>query len=188
MENVESIIKLLHATKPEVPKGKRYSLHTLVYFNLGWIICVLVLILAAVIATKVTDLKSDRLVSALSNFSMILSIILSISSILFAYFTSRDTNNQYIAMGKAIEEIRAVSLHSYINNSDLFLQVESIARDVGGLNSKYDWESKLSKYSDGAYLSKIQTSSDVSNVSNVTAGSENPSSNGGDVIPSKTAT
>lgn len=188
MVNLESINNFIKATKPEVPEGKRYSLHTLVYFNLGWVICVLVFILVAVIAIKVTDLECDRLVSILSNFSMILSIILSISSILFAYFTSRDTNNQYIAMGKAIEEIRAASLFSYINNSDIISQVESIAKDVGVLNSKYDWESKFSKYADGAYLSKIQTSSDVSNVSNVTAGSENPSSNGGDIIPPKTAT
>ena len=145
MTDIENVIKLISATKSETPQENKYSHHDLIYWNLFWVICILVICLVIVLSQKVTDLSSDRLISILTNFSTLLSIVLSISSILFAYYTSRDTNNQYVAMGKALAEIRAASYQSIINNSDLITQVESIARDVSVLNSKYDLQSFLSK-------------------------------------------
>lgn len=168
MTKIEDIIRLIQATKTNVPRERKYSKHAIIYCNLSWVIVLLAICLIGIVSLKTTEFGSERLVSILSNFSMLLSIILSISSILFAYFTSRDTNNQYIAMGKALEEVRAASYQSIINNSDLLSQVESIARDVSVLNSKYDLNAILSKYPSGNLMtdSKVKEISGISNSPN----------------------
>lgn len=50
--------------------------------------------------------NGDKLLSALENFSTILSIVLSISSISFAAYTSIETGRQFHFMSRAVEEIR----------------------------------------------------------------------------------
>lgn len=50
--------------------------------------------------------NGDKLLSALENFSTILSIVLSISSIAFAAYTSIETGRQFHFMSRAVEEIR----------------------------------------------------------------------------------
>lgn len=145
MTKIDDIIKLIQASKSDSSNDKRFGQHAIVYINLAWIILILAIILIIILSIDVAALNSDSLIKILSNFSTLLSIILSISSILFAYFTSRDTNNQYIAMGKALEEVRAASYQTIINNSDLISQVNAIAKDVSVLNSKYDLQSILGK-------------------------------------------
>ena len=50
--------------------------------------------------------NGDNLLSALENFSTILSIVLYISSIAFAAYTSIETGRQFHFMSRAVEEIR----------------------------------------------------------------------------------
>ncbi|MCF2634083.1 hypothetical protein [Prevotellamassilia timonensis] len=168
MAKIEEIIQLIQSTKTNAPQERCFSKHAIIYCNLVWIIALLLVLLVGMASLKATDLNSERLISMLSNFSMILSIILSISSILFAYFTSRDTNNQYIAMGKALEEVRAAGYQSIINNSDLLSQVESIARDVSVLNSKYDLNAILSQYPIGTSTT-MSKDADIQGISNSTS-------------------
>lgn len=76
--------------------------------NTKWIIGLLILVILLLatwlLVKNVTN--GDRLLSALENFSTILSIILSISSIAFAGYTSIETGRQFHDMSKAVEEIR----------------------------------------------------------------------------------
>ncbi|MCM1218481.1 MAG: hypothetical protein NC548_28670 [Lachnospiraceae bacterium] len=124
---------------------KRYSVHAIVYVNLAWVIVILGVIICYLMSIDITKINSKELLSLITNFATLLSIILSISSILFAYFTSRDTSNQYISMGKALEEIRANNNQITQNNSNLVSQVTRITENVTSLNNKYDIQELLSQ-------------------------------------------
>lgn len=136
MSNVEDIIKLINATKCEEEPKKKFQSYILIYTNVAWVIVLLVVILCILLSVDLTNLESNRIIFYIANFATLLSIILSISSILFAYFTSRDTQTQYVAMGKALEEVRAINFQIMISNSGLVSQVNDIAEDVSVLNNK----------------------------------------------------
>lgn len=76
--------------------------------NALWIIFLLVLVLMLLTTwiLKSFVVSGDGLLSALENFSTILSIVLSISSIAFAGYTSVETSRQFHYMSRAVEEIR----------------------------------------------------------------------------------
>ena len=76
--------------------------------NAKWIVSLLVIIVISLIAMILNEnvINGDKLLSALENFSTILSIVLSISSISFAAYTSIETGRQFHFMSRAVEEIR----------------------------------------------------------------------------------
>lgn len=76
--------------------------------NALWIISLLVLVLMLLASwiLKSFVVSGDGLLSALENFSTILSIVLSVSSIAFAGYTSVETSRQFHYMSRAVEEIR----------------------------------------------------------------------------------
>ena len=76
--------------------------------NAKWIISLLVLAVICFLVFILENLvmQGDSLLSALTNFSTILSIFLSVSSIAFAGYTSIETGRQFHYMSRAVEEIR----------------------------------------------------------------------------------
>mgnify|MGYP000068143861 CR=1 FL=1 len=76
--------------------------------NAKWIVSLLVMIVISLIAMILNGyvVNGDKLLSALENFSTILSIVLSVSSIAFAAYTSIETGRQFHFMSRAVEEIR----------------------------------------------------------------------------------
>lgn len=90
--------------KSEKRKAKSTSWPT----NAKWVIFLLALsvILLLVWILENIIVEGDKLLSALVNFSTFLSIILSISSIAFAGYTSIETGRQFHYMSRAVEEIR----------------------------------------------------------------------------------
>ena len=79
----------------------------IVMVHICWTLAILILIIVLLLTCGLKNLpEGSVLIDAITNFSTILSIILSISSILFAYYTSRDTSMQYRSMEKALEEVR----------------------------------------------------------------------------------
>lgn len=76
--------------------------------NAKWIVSLLVIIVISLIAMILNQnvVNGDNLLSALENFSTILSIVLSVSSIAFAAYTSIETGRQFHFMSRAVEEIR----------------------------------------------------------------------------------
>lgn len=76
--------------------------------NAKWIISLLVLAVICLLVFILENfvMQGDNLLSALTNFSTILSIFLSVSSIAFAGYTSIETGRQFHYMSRAVEEIR----------------------------------------------------------------------------------
>lgn len=76
--------------------------------NANWIISLLVLAVICLLVFILENLvmQGDSLLSALTNFSTILSIFLSVSSIAFAGYTSIETGRQFHYMSRAVEEIQ----------------------------------------------------------------------------------
>lgn len=89
--------------------------------NTKWIISILFLIVLLLSAWIVTNYIKDgnNLVDLLMNFSTLLSIVLSVSSIAFAGYTSIETGRQYYFMAKAVEEIRTTNRIMSENYKDL---------------------------------------------------------------------
>lgn len=158
MNNVDDIIKLIDATKDkEVPQGKLHY----IWINVVWIIVLLVVAICILLSIKLTDIDSQTIIFYVTNFATILSIILSISSILFAYFTSRDTQSQYVAMGKALEAIRATNWQIMFSNYSLVSQVGDIAKDVCSLNNKYDINTVLNSLVSNSTNAKDLSGNDI---------------------------
>ena len=86
-----------------------------------WIIFLLCLVIAVLIAWVLSNSISngDNLLRAIENFSTILSIILSISSIAFAGYTSIETGRQYHDMAKAVTQIETSNNIMSKNYKDL---------------------------------------------------------------------
>lgn len=76
--------------------------------NAKWIVSLLVIIVISLIVMILNQnvVNGDNLLSTLENFSTILSIVLSVSSIAFAAYTSIETGRQFHFMSRAVEEIR----------------------------------------------------------------------------------
>lgn len=88
--------------KGSLAKGSKWST------NAKWIISLLALAVICLLILILENfvMQGDNLLSALTNFSTILSIFLSISSIAFAGYTSIETGRQFHYMSRAVEEIR----------------------------------------------------------------------------------
>lgn len=120
-------------------QGNKVSKHYLIYCNLGWVIAILVTIILILTTVKFNCIVGgEEFMNGIVNFATFLSIILSISSILFAFFTSRDTSQQYSAMDKAIGEMRETHRSISANNSDLLKRVNEVSEHIVSLDSKYE--------------------------------------------------
>ena len=113
--------------------------HYLIYCNLGWVISILIIVILILTTAKFNNIvNGENLMNGIVNFATFLSIILSISSILFAFFTSRDTSQQYSAMDKAIGEMRETHRVISANSSDLLQRVNEVSEHIVSLDSKYE--------------------------------------------------
>ena len=76
--------------------------------NAKWIVSLLAITIMMLLTWILTKkvVAGNVLLSALENFSTILSIVLSFSSIAFAGYTSIETGRQFNSMSRAVEEIR----------------------------------------------------------------------------------
>ena len=107
----------------------------IVMVHICWTLAILILIIVLLLTCGLKNLpEGSVLIDAITNFSTILSIILSISSILFAYYTSRDTSMQYRSMEKALEEVRVTNKFMAENNSILLQQVKDLAIGINTIN------------------------------------------------------
>ena len=111
----------------------------IVMVNICWTLAILILIIVLLLTCGLKNLpEGSVLIDAITNFSTILSIILSISSILFAYYTSRDTSMQYRSMEKALEEVRVTNKFMAENNSILLQQVKDLAIGINTINVRME--------------------------------------------------
>lgn len=102
--NNQSPTNMVDEIKIEEPTVKATKWPT----NAKWIISLLVLAVICLLVFILENfvMQGDNLLSALTNFSTILSIFLSVSSIAFAGYTSIETGRQFHYMSRAVEEIR----------------------------------------------------------------------------------
>ena len=119
--------------------------------NTIWIISILILMVILLATWILTNYIKDgnNLVNLLVNFSTLLSIVLSVSSIAFAGYTSIETGRQYYNMAKAVEEIRTTNgimsenyknlMEHYHETVKLFSQIlEGHANKAGSINRVSD--------------------------------------------------
>lgn len=98
--------------------------------HIFWGAAVVIAVIAGVIALYILRVNGDSLVALLTNFATILSIILSISSIAYAYSTSHDTARQFAEIDKMVAQMRE-------NNEEIRKNIREI-RDVRYSNSSID--------------------------------------------------
>lgn len=106
---METITNQTPSNKVDELKGKeRNGRSTHWPTNAKWVIFLLILLVIFLFVWILENnvVEGDNLLSALVNFSTILSIVLSISSIAFAGYTSIETGRQFHYMSRAVEEIR----------------------------------------------------------------------------------
>lgn len=91
--------------KEEKEKSKKWPT------NAKWVISMLLLFVALLIVWILESfvIEGDKLLTALVDFSTILSVFLSVSSIAFAGYTSIETGRQFHYMSRAVEEIRTLN-------------------------------------------------------------------------------
>lgn len=99
--------------------------------NAKWIVNLLALVVLLLIARILTNFiyNGDNLLHAIENFSTILSIFLSVSSIAFAGYTSIETGRQYHSMTKAVKEIETSSKLMSENYRDLLKHYHDTVKD-----------------------------------------------------------
>lgn len=126
------------------PMSHRFKIYyKTAIINICWVLALLVLIIIFLLVYGLHNLPDGKLlIDSITNFSTILSIVLSISSILFAFFTSHDTSMQYRSMEKALEEVRATNKHMAENNAILLQQVRDLSIGINTINVRMENTSK----------------------------------------------
>lgn len=112
-----------------------------------WVVLILLALLTILSAYIVTKriIDGDNLLEGISNFSTLLSIILSISSISFAYYTSHQTSRQYENMSTAVTEIKESNRHMEKNNAMLLRFIREITKEIGIIGGMMDKPSNSQK-------------------------------------------
>lgn len=143
------------SSKQEIQKQDLINKNCLIYTNFIWVIAILVITLIIVLTLKVDKISdSSKIVNLIMNFATFLSIVLSIFSILFAYYTSRDTSQQYNAMNKALGEMRETNRSMENNNTQLLNRVNDITNRITSLDTKYQIDSIISNSVNRSNLSQ----------------------------------
>ena len=108
------------------------QVRTSVFVSIIWLVVILLLVIAILASVLISNnlICGNKLLNTIVNFSTILSIIVSITSILFACYTSLQTGNQYSHMAQALEEIRATNGHMAENNQLLLQFVKDMSGEV----------------------------------------------------------
>lgn len=101
--------------------------------NFWWIVCSVVILVALGGSMVLCNLECDTLIVAITNFATILSIILSISSIAYAYSTSHDTAKQFAEIDKTVARMRENNEDMKNNNSQMLGLVVNISKEVHAL-------------------------------------------------------
>lgn len=120
-----------HVHSREINGGKTWTT------NAKWIVFLLVLFILLLITFILSNciVKGDSLINGIENFSTILSIFLSVSSIAFAGYTSIETGRQYHNMSKAVTEIETSNKIMSQNYRDLIRHyhdtVKHFSRQMG---------------------------------------------------------
>ena len=104
--------------------------------NFWWVVCSIVILVALGGSLVLCNLECDTLIVAITNFATILSIILSISSIAYAYSTSHDTARQFAEIDKTVARMRENNEDMKNNNSQILGLVVKISNEVHALNGK----------------------------------------------------
>lgn len=99
--------------------------------NFIWSASVAAVVIAGISALCLCRVSGDSLISLLTNFATVLSIILSISSIAYSYSTSHDTARQFAEIDKMVAQMRE-------NNEEIRKNILEISRDVHYSNSAID--------------------------------------------------
>lgn len=113
--------------------------------NAKWIVGILILIVLLLLSVILKDcvVQGDNLIHGIENFSTILSIFLSITSMAFAGYTSIETGRQYHSMSKAVTQIETTNKIMSSNYRDL-------------LRHYHDTVKHFSKYMGEAYGNQQQ--------------------------------
>lgn len=115
------------------------KVRTIFLVNVIWVIVLMFLLIVLLLSILLKyTLNGEVLIGAITNFSTILSIILSITSIFFAFYTSRDTSAQYRNMDKALNEIRLTNKNMEANNLYLLQQVNNLAIGINTLSVRME--------------------------------------------------
>ena len=123
-----------------MPGHTGVKVNPFLFTTIIWVILILlalITILSAYIVTK-RIFNGDNLLEGISNFSTLLSIILSISSISFAYYTSHQTSRQYENMSTAVTEIKESNRHMEKNNTMLLRFIREITKEIGIIGGMMD--------------------------------------------------
>lgn len=116
-----------------------HKLHMKVYkwrCNAWWIASFIFVLVALLVSFVLIKLDCDTLVGAITNFSTILSIILSISSIAYSYTTSHDTARQFAEIDKIVAKMRENNEDMKNNNSQMLGFVINISKEVHALHER----------------------------------------------------
>lgn len=108
--------------------------------NAKWVVGILALLVILLLSWLLSNYiaQGDNLIHAIENFSTILSIVLSVSSIAFAGYTSIETGRQYHSMSKAVTEIETSNKIMSSNYRDLLKHyhdtVNQFSKQMGATN------------------------------------------------------
>lgn len=103
--------------------------------HIKWTVGVLVFLLIGSVSFMIanTMVDGEALLRSLNTFSTILSIVLSVSSIAFAAYTSIETGRQFHLMSRAVEEIRVTNRIMSDNYKDLLGHYHDTVQSIPNL-------------------------------------------------------
>ena len=171
--------KVNNSNKTETSE-KKYSVHTIIYWNIGWLIVILFILLISISASKIEAFKSSELLDWIVNFATLLSIILSISSILFSYFTSQNTSRHFEEMSNVLAEVKQINNNIQTNNKQLFSMVYQMALNVKSIDVKTELNGSMSNQIVSNSIESLGGNQNISNMNlitpNLSTGNEETSS------------
>ena len=102
--------------------------------NAVWIAILVVLLFSVFGSFVLLNIDGDTVIVAITNFSTLLSIILSISSIAYSYSTSHDTARQFAEIDKTVARMEENNEEMKNNNSQMLNLVFTISKEVHSLH------------------------------------------------------
>lgn len=147
-----------------IGNDQKYTIHTIFYWNIAWIIGILICVILCLLTLKLDEFNSKDLINGIVNFSTLLSIILSISSILFAYFTSQNTSRHFEEMSIVLTEVKQINNNIQSNNYNLISMIHQMALNVKSIDVKTQINENLSNQNHSDTLSKFKDKTNISNM------------------------
>lgn len=146
MANKQNNNKVTHEEYDVLIKEARSNAEKKV--NTIWVICILLLLIALLIVWCISQYvqNGDNLVHGIENFATIISILLSVTSILYAHYTSETTSRQNNDIASAVTEIKTFSKFMSSNNETMLSQIRDITKDVAVIRAKQSDPIENNKY------------------------------------------